>query len=189
MSRIGQKPVKVPEGVTVRIDGGHLAAAGPAGTLELVLRPEVKMEVSGNSVLVSRREESARAKSLHGLSRTLVENTLLGVSKGWNKGLELVGVGYRAALEGQVLVLSVGFSHPVRFSAPEGITFEVSENTKINVRGVDKQRVGETAAQIRRIRPPEPYKGKGIRYSGEAVRRKPGKAAKAGATAGAAAPK
>jgi large subunit ribosomal protein L6 len=118
-----------------------------------------------------------------------VENTLLGVSKGWNKGLELVGVGYRAALEGQVLVLSVGFSHPVRFSAPEGITFEVSENTKINVRGVDKQRVGETAAQIRRIRPPEPYKGKGIRYSGEAVRRKPGKAAKAGATAGAAAPK
>lgn len=187
MSRIGKKPVKIPQGVTVKVDGSHVVATGPKGELVLDLRPEVKITVSGNDLLIERVAETNKAKSLHGLSRTLVENLVMGVDKGWNKGLELVGVGYRTALEGTTLVLNVGFSHQVKFPAPEGITFEIMENTKINVKGKDKQLVGEIAAQIRRIRPPEPYKGKGIRYIGEVVRRKAGKAAKAagGATGGA----
>lgn len=187
MSRIGKKPVKIPTGVTVKVDGSHVVATGPKGELVLDLRPEIKATVSGSEVQIDRVAETAKAKSLHGLSRTLVENLVMGVDKGWNKGLELVGVGYRAALEGTTLVLNVGFSHQVKFPAPEGIIFEVMENTKINVKGKDKQLVGETAAQIRRVRPPEPYKGKGIRYIGEVVRRKAGKAAKAagGAAGGA----
>ncbi|MCL4397811.1 50S ribosomal protein L6 [Patescibacteria group bacterium] len=179
MSRIGKKPVKIPSGVTVKTEDHRLVAAGPKGELALNIKPEIKITVSGNDVLVERAGDTPKAKSLHGLTRTLVENIIMGVNQGWNKGLELVGVGYRAALEGTTLVLNVGFSHPVKFPAPAGITFEVTENTKINIKGVDKQLVGETAAQIRRIRPPEPYKGKGIRYIGEVVRRKAGKAAKA----------
>lgn len=179
MSRIGKKPVKIAEGVTITVNDHNVTAVGPKGTLNLNFRPEVSITVSGNDVLVERTAETAKAKSVHGLTRTLIENMVLGVSKGWNKGLEIVGVGYRAAVEGKNLVLNVGFSHQVKFSAPEGITFEVTENTKINVKGIDKQLVGETAAQIRRIKQPEPYKGKGIRYIGEAVRRKAGKAAKA----------
>lgn len=185
MSRIGKKPVKIPAGVTVQINGQNISASGPKGTMTLDLRPEVKASVNGNDILVERVSETAKAKSLHGLSRTLVENVVMGVSQGWNKGLELVGVGYRAQVSGTDLVLNVGFSHPVKFSAPEGITFEVNDNTKINVKGNDKQLVGETAAQIRRVRPPEPYKGKGIRYVGEVVRKKAGKAAKAAGGAGA----
>lgn len=179
MSRIGKKPIKVPAGVTVRAEDHRVVATGPKGELAIVIRPEIKVVVTGSDVVVERIGETPKAKSLHGLTRTLVENIILGVNTGWNKGLELVGVGYRAAMEGTTLVLSVGFSHQVRFPAPAGITFEVVDNTKINIKGVDKQLVGETAAQIRRIRPPEPYKGKGIRYIGEAVRRKAGKAAKA----------
>lgn len=190
MSRIGKKPVKVPEGVTITISGQTVSAVGPKGNLNLKVRPEIKITTNNSHVLVERVAETPKAKALHGLTRTLVENLIMGVDKGWNKGLELVGVGYKAALEGTTLVLNVGFSHQVKFPAPEGITFEVLENTKINVRGIDKQLVGETAAQIRRIKPPEPYKGKGIRYIGEAVRKKAGKAAKAtlggaGATGGA----
>lgn len=185
MSRIGKKPVKVPEGVTVTIADRNLSVAGPKGTLSMGFRPEVMLKVDGGNVLVERVSDTPKAKSLHGLTRTLVENLMIGVTTGWNKGLELVGVGYRVAIEGTTLVLNVGFSHQVKFPAPEGITFEIMENTKINVRGVDKQLVGETAAQIRRVRPPEPYKGKGIRYIGEVVRRKAGKAAKAAGATGA----
>ncbi len=185
MSRIGKKPVKIPAGVTVQISGQQLIATGPKGTLEVAFRPEVKISADGQNVAIERASETPKAKAMHGLSRTLVENAVLGVSQGWNKGLELVGVGYRAEASGTNLILNVGFSHPVKFPAPNGITFEVSDNTKINVKGIDKQLVGETAAQIRRVREPEPYKGKGIRYVGEVVRKKAGKAAKAAGAAGA----
>lgn len=184
MSRIGKKPVKIPEGVTITVSDQTVSAVGPKGNLVLKVRPEIAVKIEGTHVLVERVAETPKAKALHGLTRTLVENLIMGVDKGWNKGLELIGVGYRAGLEGTTLVLNVGFSHQVKFPAPQGITFEVLENTKINVRGIDKQLVGETAAQIRRIKPPEPYKGKGIRYIGEAVRKKAGKAAKAATATG-----
>ena len=177
MSRIGKKPVKIPDGVTVNVAGQVVEVIGPKGKLATEFRREVAIKVEGNNVMVDRISETPKAKSLHGLSRTLVENMVLGVSQGWNKGLELIGVGYRAALEGTTLVLNVGFSHQVKVPASAGITFEVSDNTKINIKGIDKQLVGETAAQIRRIRPPEPYKGKGIKYVGEIIRRKVGKTA------------
>jgi len=185
MSRIGAKPIKIPEGVTVNKDGNAVTITGPKGTLTSSFRPEIAINIDGNTIFVERRSETPKAKSLHGLTRTLVENMVFGVTKGWNKGLELIGVGYRAVVEGGTLVLNVGFSHQIKFPAPAGITFTVTENTKIDVSGIDKQLVGETAAQIRRIRPPEPYKGKGIRYIGEVVRRKAGKAAKAVGAAGA----
>lgn len=184
MSRIGKKPVKIPEGVTVKTEGRLVLASGPKGELSLNVRPEIEIKISNNKILVERVAETPKAKALHGLTRTLVENLVMGVDKGWNKGLELVGVGYRASLEGTTLVLNVGFSHQVKFPAPAGITFEILENNRINVKGIDKQLVGETASQIRRIRPPEPYKGKGIRYIGEVVRKKAGKAAKAAVGAG-----
>lgn len=185
MSRIGKKPVKISEGVNIQIDGSKVTVTGPKGTLSANFRPEVIVKIEGSNALVERVAETPKAKALHGLTRTLLENMVLGVTSGWNKGLELIGVGYRAALEQNTLVLNVGFSHQVKFPAPEGITFEVSDNTKINIKGIDKQLVGETAAQIRKIRPPEPYKGKGIRYIGEVVRKKAGKAAKAVGAAGA----
>lgn len=186
MSRIGQKPVKILEGTTVTVDKNQVTVTGPKGSLYFSFRPEIAVKVEGNNILVERVSSTPKAKSLHGLSRTLIENMIMGVTSGWNKGLELVGVGYRASVEGDKLVLNVGFSHPVNFPAPAGITFEVLENTKINVKGFDKQLVGETAAQIRKIRPPEPYKGKGIRYIGEVVRRKAGKAAAKAVVGGAA---
>lgn len=193
MSRIGNKPVSIPQGVTVNVDGEKVSVSGSKGSLTFEFRPEVKIRINDSQCLVERTKESPKAKSLHGLSRTLLANMILGVSQGWNKGLELVGVGYRASVEGENLILNVGFSHPVVFPAPSGISFEVKENTKINVSGFDRQLVGETAAQIRRVKPPEPYKGKGIRYIGELVKKKAGKAAKAvGAIAaggGAGAPK
>lgn len=184
MSRIGKKPVKIPSGVTVSVAERHVEVTGPKGKLAFDFRPEVSMTVSGSDVLVERRGDTPKAKSLHGLSRTLVENMVQGVFQGWNKGLEIVGTGYRATLEGDTLVLNLGFSHPVKFPAPEGITIEIMEGNRINVKGVDKQLVGETAAQIRKIKPPEPYKGKGIRYIGEVVRKKAGKAAKTVGAAG-----
>ncbi len=185
MSRIGKKPVSIPAGVTISVDGQKVVATGPKGELTVTFRPEVKVKVDGSNILVERVSDTDKAKSLHGLTRSLVENIVQGVNLGWNKGLELVGVGYRAEVSGNILTLNVGFSHQVKFPAPEGIIFEVTENTKVNVKGTDKQLVGETAAQIRRIRPPEPYKGKGIRYIGEFVRRKAGKAAKAAGATGA----
>lgn len=186
MSRIGKKPIAIPSGITPQIEGSSVQVTGPKGVLKLSFRPEVAVKLEGNNIIVERTSETAKAKSVHGLTRTLIENMVMGVDKGWNKGLELVGVGYRAELSGKDLVLHVGFSHSVNFPAPEGITFEVLENVKLNVKGIDKQLVGETAAQIRRVKPPEPYKGKGIRYIGEAVRRKAGKAAKAVGGTGAA---
>lgn len=185
MSRIAKKPVSIPTGVSVKADGQRVTVTGPKGELTFTFRKEVAIKIDGNSALVERIGESPKAKALSGLSRSLLSNMVQGVDKGWNKGLEIVGVGYRAQVNGKDLVLNLGFSHPVTIPAPEGITFEVLENTKINVKGIDKQLVGETAAQIRRVKPPEPYKGKGIRYIGEVVRRKAGKAAKAVGTGGA----
>lgn len=185
MSRIGTKPVGIPSGVTVTVTGGKVLVVGPKGTLSTEFRPEVKIFVESGKVMVERVKETPKAKSLHGLSRTLVENMVLGVTQGWNKGLELVGVGYRAATQDTTLVLSVGFSHQVNFPAPAGISFEVKDNVKINVSGIDKQLVGETAAQVRRVKPPEPYKGKGIRYVGEVIKKKAGKTAKAAGAPGA----
>lgn len=179
MSRIGNKPISIANGATVTVADGSLTATGPKGTLTVVIRPEVKVTSADGKVIVERRNENPKSKSVQGLTRTLIDNAIMGVTQGWNKGLELVGVGYRAALQGTTLVLNVGFSHQVNFPAPTGITFEVKDNVKINVMGNDKQLVGETAAQIRRVKPPEPYKGKGIRYSGEVVRKKAGKTAKA----------
>lgn len=178
MSRIGKKPVKIPSEVTVKIDGQVVTVTGPKGTLTQTFRPEIALRADRGNILVERVAATPKAKALHGLTRTLVENMVFGVDKGWNKGLEIVGVGYRGTVEGSDLVLNLGFSHQVKFPAPAGIAFEVKQNI-INVSGIDKQLVGETAAQIRRLRPPEPYKGKGIRYVGEVIRKKPGKAAKA----------
>lgn len=183
MSRIGNKPVKITSGVTVSVSGSKVVVTGPKGELSFEFRPEIKITSNDNNIILERKVETPKAKALHGLSRTLVENMITGVSTGWNKGLELVGVGYRAQVEGTTLVLNLGFSHQIKIPAPTGITFEVTEN-RINVKGADKQLVGETAAQIRRLRPPEPYKGKGIRYIGEVVRKKAGKAAKAVGTTG-----
>ncbi len=179
MSRIGQKPIPVPEGVTLKRESRLVSVTGPKGALQLEFRPEVDLKMTTGKVEVVRTKETPKAKAIQGLSRSLIANMVAGVTTGWNKGLELVGVGYRVTTTGTSLVLNVGFSHQVNFSAPPGISFEVKDTTKINVSGIDKQLVGETAAQIRRIKPPEPYKGKGIRYSGERVKRKAGKAAKA----------
>jgi large subunit ribosomal protein L6 len=179
MSRIGNTPVVIPNGVTVAIDGNRIEVSGPKGKLDLTFRPEVKVEQKDNQVLVSRKKEDRLSRSLHGLYRSMIDSMVKGVSEGWTKNLEMVGVGYRAAGGGDALTLSVGFSHPVSVKAPEGITFTVADNTKISVSGIDRVVVGQIAANIRDIKPPEVYKGKGIRYAGEYVRRKPGKAGKA----------
>lgn len=181
MSRIGKKPIPVPEGVTVEIKDGEIKVAGPKGELKQEVRPEIKIEIKNNQVLVSRKVENKLGRSLHGLARTLIANMIKGVTEGWSKTLKLVGTGYRAKLEGDNLVLSLGFSHPVEIKPVEGIKFEVKGNDTITILGLDKALVGRVAAGIRKIRPPEPYKGKGIRYEDEEVRRKPGKAAKIGA--------
>lgn len=178
MSRIGKSPVEIPDKVNVEIQGNTVKAAGPLGTLELTLRPEVKAEKQDNKIIVSRVSDDRKARSLHGLSRTLVANLVNGVSKGFQKRLEIHGVGYRAALDGANLNLSLGYSHPVKIEPPTGIEIKVEGNNKIVVSGADKQAVGDIAALIRSKRPPEVYKGKGIRYEGEYVRRKAGKAGK-----------
>lgn len=181
MSRIGNNPITVPAGVTVQVDGNKITVTGPKGTLTENLLPQVSIAQSDGVITVSRKKEDPLSRSLHGLSRTLINNMILGVTTGWIKNLELVGVGYRAQGGGNALTLNVGYSHPVAIKAPEGVTFTVAENTKIGVAGIDKQLVGQVAANIRAVRSPEVYKGKGIRFSGEYVRRKAGKAGKAGA--------
>jgi large subunit ribosomal protein L6 len=178
MSKIGEKPIQFANNVKVTVDGQNVKVEGSKGTLQFTAKPEIKISVTEGKVLVERKDESTKSKSLHGLTRTLISNMIVGIDKGWSKGLELSGVGYRASVEGDTLVLSVGFSHQVRFKLPEGISANVVEN-KITITGADKQAVGEITAQIRRIRPPEPYKGKGIKYVGEKIRRKAGKTAKA----------
>lgn len=178
MSRIGKQPIPVPAGVEVTIDNNVITVKGGNGELSYEFNPIMTIAHEGDEILVTRPDDSREAKSFHGLTRTLVANMVEGVSKGFEKKLELVGVGYRVALKGTDLEMQLGFSHPVTVVAPEGITFEVPDQTHITVKGADKQLVGETAAIIRKWRKPEPYKGKGIRYAGEVVRRKLGKAGK-----------
>jgi len=181
MSRIGRQPIEVPGGVDVTVEGTHVSVKGPRGTLERSLHPEMKLVQEDGTIRVERPSDEAMHRSLHGLTRTLVANMVEGVTKGYEKRLEIVGVGYRASLRGQDLEIAAGFSHPVIVQRPEGVEFEVPQPTRITIRGNDKQAVGEIAAKIRKIRPPEPYKGKGIRYEGEHVRKKAGKAAKTSA--------
>ncbi len=178
MSRIGKKPVQIPAGVEVAVDGKHLTIKGSKGTLEFDFHDLISIAVEDNEIVVTRANDERTARAMHGLTRALVQNMVTGVSEGYTKQLELAGVGYRVQLKGKSLELSLGFSHPVIYDQPEGITFEVPDNTHINVKGIDKQQVGQVAAEIRGKRPPEPYKGKGIHYVGEHIRRKLGKAAK-----------
>jgi large subunit ribosomal protein L6 len=178
MSRIGRAPIPVPDGVTVEIDGQKVVVTGPRGELRhTVVEPiRINREDDG-TLLVTRPTDRGPHRALHGLSRTLVANMVEGVSNGFERQLEIVGVGYRAQLKGTTLEMAVGYSHPVTIEPPEGIVFDVPAPTQVTVRGIDKQAVGQIAAKIRQVRPPEPYKGKGIRYAGEAVRRKVGKRA------------
>jgi large subunit ribosomal protein L6 len=177
MSRIGKAPIPVPAGVTVTLDGSTIHITGPRGALSQQLPRDIVVTPNDGEIVVTRPTERGEHRALHGLTRTLVANMVTGVTDGYEKRLEITGVGYRAALKGSSLEVQVGFSHPVTFDAPTGITFEVPAPTQIAVKGIDKQQVGEIAARIRRTRPPEPYKGKGIRYAGEQVRRKMGKRA------------
>ena len=178
MSRIGKHPIPVPAGVEVSIEGNHIHVKGPKGELDYDFNTKMNVVFEDGQIVVTRPDDSRQAKSFHGLTRTLIANMVEGVSNGFQKKLELVGVGYRAALKGSNLEMQLGYSHPVVVEPPAGITFEVPDQTHIVVNGADKQQVGETAAVIRKWRKPEPYKGKGIRYEGEVVRRKLGKAAK-----------
>ncbi len=176
MSRVGNSPIEIPSGVEVKIEGRKVTVKGPKGELALDFPPVLSVETEGNLVRVGRRAENKRAKSLHGLHARLISNMITGVSKGFEKKLEVVGVGYRVQMKGNDLELLLGFSHPVLYTPLEGVTIRAEGNQTIVVSGCDRQKVGETAAQIRRFRPPEPYKGKGIKYEGEYIKRKAGKA-------------
>ncbi|AEB12446.1 50S ribosomal protein L6 [Marinithermus hydrothermalis] len=176
MSRIGKQPIQLPQGVSIEVQTGKVKVKGPKGELVVPVDPDLKVVVEDNVVRVTRPTDSRRHKSLHGLTRTLIANAVEGVSKGFVKELEIKGIGYRAKLAGKNIELNIGFSHPVVVEPPEGITFEVPEPTKLRVSGIDKQLVGQVAANIRAIRPPDAYHGKGIRYAGEVLRLKPGKA-------------
>jgi len=178
VSRIGKQPIPVPSGVEVKIDGSAVSVKGPKGELSQTFNEEMIIELADGEITVSRPSDSRTHRSLHGLTRTLVANMVTGVSEGFHKNLEIVGVGYRAAMNGSDIEMQLGFSHPVHIKSEPNISFEVPAPTKITVRGIDKQRVGQIAAEIRGWRPPEPYKGKGVRYEGEYVRRKLGKTAK-----------
>jgi len=175
MSRIGKKAVALPAGVTVTLDGQTVTVKGPKGQLAWTVAEEIEVRQEGQDLVLAKRVETTRAQAMWGLSRTLVNNMVVGVTQGYEQSLELVGVGYRAAMKGQALSMQLGFSHEVDIPAPEGVTFATPKQTEVKISGIDKQLVGETAARIRRIRPPEPYKGKGVRYAGEKVRRKEGK--------------
>ena len=176
MSRVGNKPIEVPDGVTVSVDDDVVRVKGPKGELTQQVRPEMRIEVEDGEVRVERMSDDRKQRALHGMTRSLIANMMTGVTEGYKKSLEIVGIGYRAEKKGQTLVLNVGFSHLVEYPEPEGITITTDGPTVIVVEGSDKQQVGQVAAEIRAIRPPEPYKGKGIRYQGEHVRRKAGKA-------------
>ena len=177
MSRIGKKPIAVPEDVEIDVKPGKVSVKGPKGELSQAVSPDMRVSQDNGTVTVERPTDRGEHRALHGLTRSLIANMVEGVTGGFEKRLEIQGVGYRARLQGKTLELSVGYSHPVSVTAPEGIEFEVPTPTQVIVRGIDKQLVGEIAARIRRTRPPEPYKGKGIRYAGEHVRRKVGKRA------------
>jgi large subunit ribosomal protein L6 len=181
MSRIGRQPISIPGGVEVAVDGSRVSVKGPKGALERTFHPDMRILIEDGSVRVQRPSDERSHRSLHGLTRSLIANMVEGVTNGYEKRLEIVGVGYRATLKGADLELAVGFSHPVVFRPAPGIEFEVPAQNRVVIRGIDKQQVGEVAAEIRKIRKPEPYKGKGIRYEGEYVRKKAGKAAKGAA--------
>jgi large subunit ribosomal protein L6 len=177
MSRIGRKPISVPEAVTVEVAPGRIAVKGPKGELSQRVSPDMKVEQADGALTVARPTDRGEHRALHGLTRSLIANMVEGVTEGFEKRLEIQGVGYRAQLKGKNLEMALGYSHPVAIEAPDGIEFEVPQPTEIVVRGIDKQLVGQVAADIRKRRPPEPYKGKGVRYSGEQVLRKVGKRA------------
>ena len=178
MSRIGRLPIDVPSGVDVTIDGSAVRVTGPKGELSLTGASPIEVKLEDGQVLVTRPDDERESRSLHGLTRTLIHNQIIGVTEGYTKGLEIVGTGYRVAQKGDSLEFALGYSHSITVDPPAGITFSVEGNTKVGVHGIDKQQVGEVAANIRKLRKPEPYKGKGVRYAGEIVRRKAGKAGK-----------
>jgi large subunit ribosomal protein L6 len=177
MSRIGKKPIEIPEGVTIDVGDGVVSVKGPRGELSQAVSPAMRIEQSNGTLTVERPSDRGQHRSLHGLTRSLIANMVEGVTNGYEKRLQIQGVGYRARLQGKALELAVGYSHPISIPPPDGIEFDVPQPTEVVVRGIDKQLVGEIAAQVRKQRPPEPYKGKGIRYVGEHVRRKVGKRA------------
>jgi large subunit ribosomal protein L6 len=181
MSRIGRLPITVPSGVDVTIEGRTLTVKGPKGTLSRELHPDMRISREDGSIVVARPTEQKLHKQLHGLTRTLVNNMVVGVTDGFRKGIEITGVGYRASKVGEKLQLNLGYSHPIEIDPPKGISFELENPTRLAVVGIDKELVGEVAARVRSTRKPEPYKGKGVRYAGEQIRRKAGKAGKIGA--------
>lgn len=187
MSRIGKQPIEIPSGVEVTLKGHEVSVKGAKGTLKFAVHERMNIKIDGKTLLVERKSDEILDKSLHGLTRTLIANMIEGVTKGYSKKLEIQGVGYRAQLQGKKLELALGYSHPIIFNAPEGITFEIDKEKKniLTVSGIDKATVGQVAAELRGLRKPEPYKGKGIRYFGEVIRRKAGKAATAAAKGGA----
>jgi large subunit ribosomal protein L6 len=178
MSRIGRLPIPIPSGVDVTVDGSAVTVKGPKGELQLTAPSPIQVKLEDGHVVVTRPDDERESRSLHGLTRTLIANQIIGVTQGYSKGLEIVGTGYRVQAKGASLEFALGFSHPVTVDPPAGISFTVDGNTKLAVHGIDKQAVGEVAANIRKLRKPEPYKGKGIRYAGEIVRRKAGKSGK-----------
>jgi len=180
MSRIGRLPIAIPATVDVTIDGRNVTVSGPKGTLSRSLHPDITVSREDGTLVVTRPTEQKTHKQLHGLTRTLVSNMVVGVTDGYRKGLEITGVGYRAALSGRKLTLNLGYSHPIEIDPPEGISFELENPTRLAVVGIDKELVGQIAARVRSTRKPEPYKGKGVRYAGEQIRRKAGKAGKIG---------
>jgi len=178
MSRIGKMPIPVPAGVEVKIDGQVVEVKGPKGTLTHTVPSPITIVLEDGNIIVTRPDDERNSRSLHGLTRTLISNNIEGVTKGFTKGLEIVGTGYRVTVKGSAVEFALGYSHPILVEPPAGITFQVDGNTKITVVGIDKQAVGEVAANLRKLRKPEPYKGKGVRYAGEVVRRKAGKSGK-----------
>lgn len=185
MSRIGNLPILIPKEVTVEKTGSEVMVTGPKGSLKLKVEPETEVTIGEGKVVVKRQNDETRSRALHGLTRNLVANMIVGVLSGWSKNLELHGVGFRASGGGNQITLNVGYSHPVTVQAPQGITFEVVDNTKIKVSGIDKYLVGQVAANLKSVRRPDAYKGKGIRYEGEYIRKKAGKSGKVGAAGGA----
>ena len=178
MSRIGRLPIEVPSGVNISVDGSAVTVKGPKGELSLTVARPIEVKLEDGQILVTRPDDERESRSLHGLTRSLINNQIIGVTEGYSKALEIVGTGYRVAQKGNGLEFALGFSHPITVDPPAGITFSVEGNTKVGIHGIDKQQVGEVAANIRKLRKPEPYKGKGVRYAGEVVRRKAGKAGK-----------
>jgi large subunit ribosomal protein L6 len=180
MSRIGRLPIPIPAGVDVTVDGAAITVKGPKGELQLTVKNPIQVTSEDGQLVVTRPDDERESRSLHGLTRTLIANQIIGVTTGYSKGLEIVGTGYRVLAKGDNLEFALGYSHSITVEPPKGISFTVEGNNKLTVRGIDKQAVGEVAANIRKLRKPEPYKGKGVRYAGEVVRRKAGKAGKIG---------